>query len=289
VDGQCSLLIGYHHFWFNFSCTIFLPNLYVPGYPSIVEFYQYILRRNGVSVLVIFIVQIYYSHRVWIASQNAAVAVGIAVITFAAFALGIAATGIITKKLLLSSLSTPQLKAIMASSQGFTFLSGAATFAALSFYRPSQNPAVEPNVHWTGRLYSIVVGSGITRGFIATTIQLGCFVTFIAVPSQTFWMPFQLVASKVFINSLLTTLNVREVHHGRGVNEDINSRKTESTSSSSIPHLRSNIRFAVAESTRPGINVVRTNINGTTTSKVVLEDNEDSEANDHRKRTDSKV
>lgn len=82
-----------------------------------------------------------------------------------------------TKELLLSSLSTPQLKAIMASSQGFTFLSGASTFAALSFYRPSQNPAVEPNVHWTGRLYSIVVGSGITRGFIATTIQLGCFVT----------------------------------------------------------------------------------------------------------------
>ena len=86
-------------------------------------------------------------------------------------------------------------------------------------------------------------------------------------------------------------LNVREAHHGRGVNEDINSRKTDTTSSSSVqPRHRSNIRFAVAaESTKPGINVVRTNINGTTTSKVILEDNEANEANDHRKRADSKA
>ena len=56
------------------------------------------------------------------------------------------------------------------------------------------------------------------------------------------------------------------------------------------PRQRSTIRFAVAaESTRPGINVVRTNVNGTTTSKVILEDNEENEAKDHRKRTDSKV
>ena len=48
---------------------------------------------------------------------------------------------------MLSSLTTPQLKALMASSQGLTFLSGIATFAALNFYRPLQNPAVEPYVH----------------------------------------------------------------------------------------------------------------------------------------------
>ena len=53
-----------------------------------------------------------------------------------------------TKKLELSLLKTPQLKAITASSQGFTFLSGAATVAALSFYSPPQNPAVEPYVHY---------------------------------------------------------------------------------------------------------------------------------------------
>jgi len=82
----------------------------------------------------------------------------------------------------------------------------------------------------------------------------------------------------------LTMLNVREVHHGQGVNGDINSRKTDTTSSSSIPHLRSSIRFAGAES-KPGINI-RTNVNGTSTSKVILEDNE---ANDYHKRTDIKV
>jgi hypothetical protein len=53
-----------------------------------------------------------------------------------------------TKTLKLSSLGTPQLKAIMSSSQGLTFLSGVATFTTLSFYRPSQNPAVEPYVRY---------------------------------------------------------------------------------------------------------------------------------------------
>lgn len=36
----------------------------------------------------------------------------------------------------------------MASSQGLTFLSGVASFAALSFYSPSQNLALDPYVHY---------------------------------------------------------------------------------------------------------------------------------------------
>ena len=52
-----------------------------------------------------------------------------------------------TKNLMLLSLTTPQIKGIMASTQGLTFLSGVAAFAALSFFTPIQNPAVEPYVH----------------------------------------------------------------------------------------------------------------------------------------------
>jgi len=60
-------------------------------------------------------------------------------------------------------------------------------------------------------------------------------------------MPFYLVASKLFISSLLTLLNSREVHYGQGMNKTaLSSRKTDSTSQSiSVP--RSN-RFDVMES-----------------------------------------
>ena len=61
-----------------------------------------------------------------------------------------------TKKLLLSSLTTPQLKAIMATSQGLTFLSGVTTVAALSFYSPLQNPAVEPYVPYSDFFFLIL-------------------------------------------------------------------------------------------------------------------------------------
>lgn len=70
-------------------------------------------------------------------------------------------------------------------------------------------------------------------------------------------------------------LNVRQVHQGQGVNGDISSRKTDTTSSSSIPEphpINSNIRFAAAES-KPGIDI-RTNSDAndtTNNNKLILD------------------
>ncbi|KAF8809559.1 hypothetical protein BYT27DRAFT_7187875 [Phlegmacium glaucopus] len=176
------------------------------------------------------------------------------------------------KSLVFSSITTPQAKGIMASSQGLTFLSGLSAFAALSYYlSPSPDPILEPSE----RLFNLVVVYTITRGSVATALQLGYFVAFIIVPTKPFWMPFRLVASRAFINSLLAMLNARKVHQGRGVNEeDITSRKTATTSSSSVSRISSNIRFAVAES-KSGITaqVKGANDNGTT-SRPFLHDEE---------------
>jgi len=224
-----------------------------PDAPPLLNITTAYCAEIGISVLATFVVQIYYSHRVWIVSQNAAIAVGIAVISFAAFALGMATTGIVAKNLVFSSFSTPLGKGIMASSQGLTFLSGVASFAALSFYSPSQNLALDPSERFLNKITEFII----TRGSVATTIQFVYFAVFISGPTNFFWMPFHFIASKVFVNSLLAMLNVREVHEGQGVNC---SRKTDTTSSSSTPHVNSNIRFAAAES-KSGMNIhVQTNL-----------------------------
>jgi len=175
-------------------------------------------------------------------SQNAAFGVGIAVVSLASFALGIAATGNFARNLVFASLTTPQAKGIIASSQGLTFLSGATVFAALSFYlSPSRNPMIKS----TARLYNIAIGYTITRGFLATAVQFSYFVAFLSVPTKFTWMPFHLIASKVFINSFLAMLNVREIYQGQGVNEEDDiSGITDTASLSSVPRLHSIIRFA---------------------------------------------
>ncbi|KAF8158350.1 hypothetical protein B0H34DRAFT_708387 [Crassisporium funariophilum] len=207
----------------------------------------------------------------------------IAMLSTAAFALGLIVTAKLARDSTFASLATLQAKAIMASSQGVTFLSGLAIFKALCFYlNPSQNPLVKP----VEGIYENFVAYTIARGSLATAIQLGFFVTFVSMPTRPVWMPFHLVASKVFINSLLAMLNSREIHQGQGVNEeDVTSRRTNSTSfSSSGPgRINSNVRFDVVDS-KPIINigVTRTTENDNTTSKVVYDDDEAD--NWHRKR-----
>lgn len=39
-------------------------------------------------------------------------------------------------------------------------------------------------------------------------------------PSKQIWIPFHLVVSKLYVNTLLAMLNSREMVHGRGVNEE---------------------------------------------------------------------
>ena len=63
------------------------------------------------------------------------------------------------KNLRFSFLATPQGKGIMASSQGLTFLSGIATFVALSIYSPPQNSGVESYVHFSDSISYLDLGA----------------------------------------------------------------------------------------------------------------------------------
>ncbi|EDR13387.1 uncharacterized protein LACBIDRAFT_322994 [Laccaria bicolor S238N-H82] len=142
-----------------------------------------------------------------------------------------------------ASLAVHGVKGVIASGQALSAVAGFVTFCALCFYSKStQDVAIHP-LDITA-LYEDFITYFCARGCAATIVQFGLFFSFLTMPNKAVWMPFYLVASKLFINSLLTLLNSREVHHVHG-KIALSSRKTDSTSqSTSIP--RSN-RYDVVD------------------------------------------
>ncbi|KAJ3503576.1 hypothetical protein NLJ89_g8369 [Agrocybe chaxingu] len=171
-------------------------------------------------------------------SKDGIVAVTIAVLSTTGFLLTIK---LITDRAF-ASLANPQTRAIVTTSQGMIFFAGTVTFGALCFYlRPSQNPAVKP----PKGLYEALVTYIVARGFLATVVQLGFVLTFAAMPSTPVWMPFHLVASKLYVNSLLTMLNSREIYRGHGINEEDPISRSDGTTSFSASPPRLNLERPV--------------------------------------------
>lgn len=197
----------------------------------------------GLSIVAVFIVQMFHSAHIWTVSKNAFLSGALAFISTAAFALGLAFTAKISDNHEFASLAVHGVKGVIASGQALSAVAGFVTFCALCFYSKStQDVAIHP-LDITA-LYEDFITYFCARGCAATIVQFGLFFSFLTMPNKAVWMPFYLVASKLFINSLLTLLNSREVHHVHG-KIALSSRKTDSTSqSTSIP--RSN-RYDVVD------------------------------------------
>jgi len=67
-----------------------------------------------------------------------------------------------------------------------------------------------PGLRRTDDLLSTLVVYTLSRGILTFIFQFMNMVLFIAIPTKDFWAPFHLALSKVYINSLLVTLNSRE-------------------------------------------------------------------------------
>lgn len=106
----------------------------------------------------------------------------------------------------------------------------------------------------------------------ASILQFASFILFLAIPKQQVWILFHFITSKstsllshsavrslsapmsAYINSLLLMLNFRNVHHGRGIDEEesLNQRDFKSqqgsTSHSRTPGLTSrSVQFGVVD------------------------------------------
>ncbi|TFK40573.1 hypothetical protein BDQ12DRAFT_679695 [Crucibulum laeve] len=202
----------------------------------------------ALSIIAVFIVQIYYTARIWELSKNAVVSGAIAVVSSTALALGIVMTAELGRDSQFVSLAASRVKSVVAAGQALTFVSGLLIFGALSFYlAPAQAPKARRVEGW----YDNIVVYTMSHCSLATVVQLGFFIAFIAMPAKVIWMPFHLLASKLFVNSLLTMLNSRKVHNGKGLNEETVLHKAgDAAFSTSTPGTHSAMRFDATDSSR---------------------------------------
>jgi len=207
--------------------------------------------ENALSVLVIFIVQIFYAIRVFEANGRSSILLFfISAIALIAFGLGVTMTVQLFNQQYFHEAASFQMKVVAGISQGLAALADIIIVVTLCYaLQPSRNPRIRLPEDYFEQFYTFFIN----RGICFTIIQLAYMCVFVAMPSKQFWIPFQMVASKVYINSLLLMLNSRQLVHGRGVHEEqsvASSRKSmagmslsEGTSRSGAP-----IRFNVDDS-----------------------------------------
>jgi hypothetical protein len=208
----------------------------------------------SLATLAIFIVQVYYATRIRSLSNSKFLFGAIIMTSSAAFVLGLVMAAQMFQHRAFARLAIPHIQAVAASSQALTFISGFLTMGSLFFYlQPSRRPSMKPLDTWFDKCVAYTV----TRGSIATVVQLAYLLVFTSMPDKFVWMPFHLAASKLYINSLLTMLNLRDVIHGQGVNEEetLSSQRKSGTMFTSSGRSGTGVRFNVVDSGKPGINI----------------------------------
>lgn len=214
--------------------------------------------ENGLAILATFIVQIFYAARIFQVGPRSWPLISVISFTaLIAFGFGIAMTVQIFKQRRLADLGTHNMEVVAAISQGFATLADIMIVGALTIaLQPSRNPKMRKPEGGFDKFVTYFIN----RGVCVTVVQLAYMCVFVAMPSKQIWIPFHLVVSKLYINTLLAMLNSREVLHGRGLNEEetiLSSRKVNTALTSSSDATRSDapVRFNVMDSKLQSINI----------------------------------
>jgi hypothetical protein len=207
--------------------------------------------ENGLAVLVVFIVQIYYSVRIFeVNGRSPFLPFITSAISLIAFGLGVTMTVQIFNQQRLTEAASFQMKVVAGVSQGCAALADIIIVVALCYaLQPSRNPRMRLPEGRFEEFFTFFIN----RGICFTIVQLAYMCVFVATPTKQFWIPFQMVASKLYINSLLLMLNTRALVHGRGIHEEqsvASSHRSTAGMSSSAGTAKSGapIRFNVDDS-----------------------------------------
>ncbi|KIJ61119.1 hypothetical protein HYDPIDRAFT_138279 [Hydnomerulius pinastri MD-312] len=141
----------------------------------------------------------------------------------------------------LSAFATSNMEVVAAISQSFAAIADVIIFATMCY---SLRKARFPDMLMPEGFVETTVTLLVSRGLGFTLIQVAYFCVFVASPAKQFWIPFQMVGSKFYVNTVLGLLNAREVKHGQGLNEENSLTDRKSSTDAGLP---SAIRFNVVD------------------------------------------
>ncbi|KAJ7042870.1 hypothetical protein C8F04DRAFT_55724 [Mycena alexandri] len=183
--------------------------LSLPYIGGLVELQRTFNAQFLLSTIMMLGVHLFFSLRVWKLSRNIWAAGLAAVISVAAFSLGI---GMIT-----TMFKTPLFAHLDANRALISLVFGSITLASLvEFIALVQYSKRSPGLCLLHEAYLCLF----PRDLIGTAIWFGCMLLFLIQPHNVYWVPMYLTAVKVSINAMLNMLNLRESFRGKGLNEE---------------------------------------------------------------------
>jgi len=151
-----------------------------------------------------FVAQTFYAHTIWKATSNKFTVGIIMLMALTSLALGT----VTTQELFNGSLavvSTRRFAILSGLVQGFASLNDVVITACLCYYL-RRNRGDLP----TGRaIVDTLMVYAVSRGVLTAIAQILFLVTNVGLPGQTYWQPFHQIVGKLYVNSVLATLNVR--------------------------------------------------------------------------------
>ncbi|KAJ7179480.1 hypothetical protein C8R46DRAFT_641951 [Mycena filopes] len=156
--------------------------------------------------LITFIAQCFYAHTIWKFSRHIFTTAFISILAVVAFGLGIYTTVHLFQNAALTSISTRGFLIVSGLVQGLAALNDIVITGSMSYFlhtRRSGLPASE-------KLIDTLVLYGVSRGLLTAIAQIMFLVLNVALPRHQYWLPFHMVVGKLYVNSVLATLNVRK-------------------------------------------------------------------------------
>ncbi|KAJ7162587.1 hypothetical protein C8R43DRAFT_1173224 [Mycena crocata] len=167
--------------------------------------------------LITFIAQCFYAYTILqVSEKNKIITAFVLILAVGSFGLGIHTTVHLFQNPALNSISTRDFLIVSGLVQGLAALNDIVITASLSYFlhlRRNSIPASE-------KLIDTLILYAVSRGVLTAIAQIMFLVLNVALPHRQFWLPFHMVVGKLYVNSVLATLNVRqsltqsEVHLG---------------------------------------------------------------------------
>ncbi|KAI0771273.1 hypothetical protein BD413DRAFT_552413, partial [Trametes elegans] len=161
---------------------------------------------NGCAVLTAFLVQCHFGLRLWGFSSKNQLLVGlIALFAFCNLGAGVAMLVHMLSDTSLFSLGSVSIRVLSGLSSGASSVCDVIIAAGLCYYLQTSRSGFKQTDHIVDKLFIY----SINRGALTAVCQTLAFVLATSLPGRFYFVPFALLESKLYANSLLATLNVR--------------------------------------------------------------------------------
>ncbi|KAK7061401.1 hypothetical protein R3P38DRAFT_2829275 [Favolaschia claudopus] len=159
-----------------------------------------------VVTIITFIAQCFYSHTIWQVSRSMIITLCISILAVVTFALGIYTTVHLFENPALDSISTRGFLIVSGLVQGLAALNDVVITAALSYHLHIKRSSLPSS----NKLVDTLILYAVSRGVLTAIAQIMFLVLNVAIPRHQYWLPFHMVVGKLYVNSVLGTLNVRQ-------------------------------------------------------------------------------